>query len=116
MLKNCLFVLLGATLVMFGNLFSTNNQLTAQHGTGDVVFDRVYAKDIVFIENAGDMLNEFEGTMITPRKIIIKNPTMGEINISYDSIRLTHPETGQEIILSFTEGVVTRGITKGARK
>lgn len=64
----------------------------------------------MLIENAGDMLVKFGGTIITPRKIIIKNPTMGEINVSYDSIRLTHPETGQEIILSFGEGIVTRGI------
>ena len=110
-----LYMLLGAVLVVVGGLFSESflPKAVSQWSNSSVeetILDRVICRQLVVVDSVTDVRGEFKGTLVSPTKVAIHHPRLGKAWYSYDDVHIEHPQTGQEISISFDGGVVTKGI------
>ena len=115
MLRNCLFMLLRAVLILVGGLLSESLLPKAisqwsHNSVEEVIFDRIYCRQLVVVENKADAMGEFKGTLVSPTKISIHKPGFGKARYSYDDVYIHHPKTGQEISIGFDGGFEAKGI------
>ena len=90
MLRNCLFALLGAVLILVGGLLSESflPKVVSQWSKGSVdetILDRVICRQLVVVDNIEDVKGQFKGTLVSPTKIAIHSPK-GVAWYSYDAI------------------------------
>ena len=96
MLRNGLFMLLGALLVLLGGLLLPDAvSQWSNSSVEETILDRVICRQLVVVDDIKDYKREFKGTLVDPTKVAIHRPGRGSALYSYDSAKIG----GKEVVL-----------------